>query len=96
MLEKKTCSIPERRTEMSDPRDIARRVLFILAAVGAPVGLILLGLGVVRHSLILGLVGGSLILDGAVLWILHNRWGAKTTADELKANPFKPGCRPKE
>lgn len=96
MDNKKTCAIPERNTELSSPRDIVRRILFLLACAGFPIGVGLIAYGLVNHRLVAACVGGLLLGDSMVLWVLRKRWGARETIDEIKTNPYRPACRPKE
>jgi hypothetical protein len=96
MDEKKTCAVSERNTELSSAREIIRRLLFLFVAVGLPAGLIALAYGISQKSTLPVVVGAVLTTDAIALWLLRHRWGAKLTADEIRANPFRPACRPKQ
>lgn len=96
MPSRETKPVSERRTELSDRRDIVRRLLFMLVVIGGPAGLALALFGATHHQLAPIIAGGCLVMAAAVAWWRRHVWGAQATVDELKANPFKAGREPKE
>ena len=95
MMEPGKCSIPERRTDLADPADMRRRVLFIGVVLGGPAGALALLYGLTQGHPALAVVGGIGLALALVLWW---RRGASlnATAAEIRRNPFKRNCEPKE
>lgn len=76
--------------------EILRRLLFALYAVGGIGGALLAGFGFVRHDRTFIMAGAAGLALAVVLHFTRARWGAAGLAEEIQANPFKPGRAPKQ
>lgn len=92
----KTRPISQRDTTLHSTGEMKRRLAFVLYALSAPAGVLLVIACFVKKQPLLAAAGGVLLGVFVALLLTRGRWGAKQLADEIAQNPFKPKRVPKE
>lgn len=85
----------QRDPTIGPPAEILGRLLLLVQALAAIGSALLLGFGLTQHRLALAAAGGIALVLATGLHLTHARWGRRKVLDEIRANPFKPGRRPK-
>lgn len=92
----KTRPISQRDTTLHSTGEMKRRLVFVLYALSAPAGVLLVIACFVKKQPLLAVAGGLLLGVFVALHCTRRRWGASQLADEIAKNPFKPKRVPTE
>jgi hypothetical protein len=85
----------QRDPTISPPAEILGRFLLLVQTLAAIGGALLLGFGLTQHRPVVAVAGAIALALATGLHLTRARWGRRKVLDEIRANPFKPGRRPK-